>query len=552
LYDPKDPHYVWSTSTASGTGQVYLYDSRTEQVFEVSPSARVNGGEPGKNLTYRFNWDSPIAFTANGKALVGGNVVFASIDRGQHWSVISPDLTRNDKSHQQIPGGAVDEDMSGAEMADTLLDIETTNLDDGLIWTSSDDGLVQVTRDGGEHWRNVTPAAMPQWARVPTVEPGRFNAGVAFVAAERHMTGDEQPYVFMTRDYGASWTSIAGDMPKYLFVRSIRQDPKNANLLYAGTQRGMYASWDLGRHWHSLRLNMPATAIYDIQIHPRTNDLVIASHGRGVWVLDDLTPLQQFQLASGSQTFMFAPREAMRWWRWSPVNYFTGGTPANQFVGPNAAYGALITYYLPKHFKPGPAVEIVDVQGHVVRHLSGKDVPNKPGLNRFAWDLQEDGPTKWNGTFELNKGPAAGAEVLPGTYLVRLRAGGETKEQHVTVVADPRDGATGAQYLVRHYTLTELYGELDGVDKMLNSIDKRLKTAHGAHAQALVAFKRRLTYNPRNDEDLGGPNGIRERLNDLISRIGSTSFQAPNEPQQREAADIKAAYERMTAEYRRL
>ncbi|MGZ3551160.1 MAG: WD40/YVTN/BNR-like repeat-containing protein [Vulcanimicrobiaceae bacterium] len=553
VYDPIDPHFIWSTSTASGTGQVYLWDSRTHQAYEVSPDAEINGEQPAQNLRHRFNWDTPIAFTHDGKALVGGNVVFESADRGMHWSIISPDLTRNERAHQGVPGGPVDEDMSGAETSDTILDVAPSKLDNGVIWVGTDDGLIQLTRDGGEHWTNVTPHGLPEWARVPTVEPGRFDASTAFAAVDHHMSGDDRPYLFETTDYGAHWSSISGNLPANLFVRSIRQDPKNANLLYAGTQRGVWASWDRGTHWQSLRLNMPATAIYDIQIHPRTNDLIVAAHGRGVWILDDLQPVQELANTSSSTVSLFPVRETYRWWRWAPINSFTDGTlPTNAFTGPNAPYGALITYCLPSHTSGKPTIEILDDQGRVVRHLSGKDVPHKAGLNRTSWDLQEDGPAKWTGTFEQNQGPAEGAEVLPGTYTVRLHAAGVTKEQHVLVKTDPRDTLTAAQMQQRYNTLVELNSELDGLDKILNELDKRLKHANASQARALLAFRERLTYDPRNVEDLSGPPGLRERLLDLIGRISTTSYQPPNEPQIDETARLKQSYAGVTTSWKQL
>ncbi|HEY9179549.1 MAG TPA: hypothetical protein VIO32_02455, partial [Candidatus Baltobacteraceae bacterium] len=268
LYDPKDPNFIWSTSTASDIGQVYLFDVAKQQVFEVSPISRSTGGEPGYDLKYRFNWDTPIAFTADGAALVGGNVIFKSNDRGQHWSVVSPDLTRDDKAHQQIPGGPIDEDMSGAEMSDTILDIEPSTVQSTVIWAGTDDGLVQLTRDGGATWHNVTPSGMPHWARVSTVDASPHSAATAFAVGDNHMLGDNGPHLFATHDYGTTWHSISSDLPRNVFVRSVRQDQKNPNLLYAGTSRGMFASWDGGNHWHSLRLNMPATAIYDVEIQP--------------------------------------------------------------------------------------------------------------------------------------------------------------------------------------------------------------------------------------------------------------------------------------------
>ena len=544
LYDPKDPNFVWSTSTASDTGQVYLLDSAKQQVYEVSPVSRSNGGEPGYDLKYRFNWDTPIAFDAIGAALVGGNVIFRSADRGLHWSVMSPDLTRNAKAHQQIPGGPIDPDMSGAEMADTILDIEPSSVNASVIWVGTDDGLAQVTRDGGAHWSNVTPSGMPHWARVATVDASPYSAATAFAAGDNHMLGDNSPHVFATHDYGASWRSISGNLPRNVFVRSVRQDAKNPNLLYAGTSRGMFASWDGGNHWQSLRLNMPATAIYDIEVQPQANDLLVAAHGRGVWVLDDLTVLQQYTPSVAKAVTLFAPRETFRWSRLSPVNSFEDGLPSNEFLGPNVDYGALLTYALPKADKRA-SIDILDGSGRVIRHLTGKAVPHEAGINRTAWDLDTEGPAKWHGTFEFNQGPSTGPEVLPGTYTVRLNANGTHARQTVVVKQDPRDTLTAEQMKARYDLLAELYSWYGTADTWLNEIDKRVM--RGDHASALLTFKRKLTYGPRNAEDLGGPPGFRDRLGDLIGRL-SGNYAPPTQSQLNEAAVLRGMFEALQRE----
>lgn len=548
LFDPGDPNLIWTTSTNSDPGQVYLYDARTKQTREVSPDAH-QVLDAAASLTHRFNWDTPIAFTADGKVLAGGNVLFESADKGEHWSIVSPDLTRNEKSHQRVSGGPINEDASGAEIADTILQIAPSKLAKDVTWVGTDDGLVQLTRDGGATWKNVTPRAMPEWGRVYTVEPGHGAAGTAYIAVDAHMTGDEKPHVFLTDDYGATWTSIAGDLPANVFVRSIREDPKNASLLYAGTQRGVWTSFDRGRSWHPLRLNMPATAIYDLQIQPKTNDLLVASHGRGVWILDDLRPLQEWARASATPMTLFAPGDAYRMWRTPPINSFLDGSlPVGDFVGENRPYGALVTYYLARPAR-SVALEIVDAQGRVVRHLSGKKYTRHAGMNRVAWDLAEDGPARWKGTFEQNRGPEEGAEALPGTYTVRLIADGAQQEQPLTVLADPRDPATPAQLRRRHDFLAEFNGDLGEVDTMLNAIDARLAHATPAQAAALTAFKHRLTLDQQNVEDLKTPPQIRERLLDLLGRVGSTSFQAPTAPQEAEAENLRPAVKALVEAY---
>ncbi len=391
---------------------------------------------------------------------------------------------------------------------------------------------------------------MPAWARVPAVDPGHFAAGTAYVAADRHMTGDDAPYAFATTDFGATWHSIAGDLPRNVSVRVVREDTKDRTMLYAGTSRGVFVSFDAGAHWRSLRLNMPATAIFDLAIQPRADDLVVASHGRGVWILDDLGAVRAAR-AAATEITLIAPRDAYRMWQWSPVNTFTKPKlPANDFVGENVPYGALLTYRLPARAKH-VEINIVDGSARIVKRLTGKKLPARAGFARVAWDLTEDGPVRWNGTFEQNRGPETGAEVVPGTYTVRLIVDGTSRERPLIVHADPRDPATPAEMQQRHDALAQLNAELSGVDTMLNHIDTELKHASTARTRMLRAFEARLTYDPANVEDLSGEAQIRERILDQLARIASSSLQVPNAPEVAEMAKIKIAYDAVAAAYPR-
>lgn len=550
LVDPTDPNLIWTTSTNNDTGQVYLFDRRTEQAREVSPDARDNSQAPAA-LKYRFNWDTPIAFTQgpNPRVLVGGNVLFESVDRGEHWSVVSPDLTRNEKSHQTASGGPISLDISGAETSDTILDVETTKLDAGIVWVGTDDGLVQLTRDGGAHWRNVSPPGVPPWGRVSTVEPGHFSAGTAYAAIDRHMLGDDRPYLYATDDYGATWRSIASNLPADSYVRAIREDPHDAALLFAGTQHGVWVSFDRGESWQSLRLDMPATTIYDLEIQPDRDDLLVASHGRGVWILDDLSALRDLSKARERSVYLFPSRDAYLMWQWAPVNAFTDGTlPDNEFVGENPGDGALVSYYLQHAARARPTLEVMDASGRTVRHLDGKDVSNVAGINRAVWDLAQDGPEQWHGTFRENRGPLEGPEVVPGRYTIVLNADGATLRESVNVLPDPRSKASADDYARRQVALDELYGEIGGVNRMLNQIDARLRHADPAETAALHAFARQLTYGPRNVEDLGQPPGLRDRLLDLVARLGS-SFAPPNLAQTNEAAELQRLYRDLSSQF---
>jgi photosystem II stability/assembly factor-like uncharacterized protein len=548
LFDPRDENFIWSTAVNSDSGQVYVYDAHTQQTREVSPSARFTQDAPA-HLPYRFNWDMPIAFAFDSSALVGGNVVFQSSDRGAHWAVISPDLTRNDPSRQGFSGGPIGQDLSGAETYDTILTLATKHSQPGTIWAGSDDGLLHVTRDAGKVWKNVTPPGVPPWSRVAGIELSPSYASVAYIAVDNHFNGDERPYLFATNDGGTTWSSISGDLPRDQFARTVREDPVNPNLLYAGTQRGVWVTFDRGNHWHSLRLNMPAAPVYDLQVQPQRNDLVVASHGRGMWILDDLGALQRWGAVGSQALHLFQPADAYRMWQAAPVNAFTDGTlPDNEYVGTNRDFGAIVTYYLARAARK-VAIDVADAQGHVVKHLSGKSVSGHAGMNRTAWDLTEDGPERWKGTYEQNRGPKNGPEVVPGTYTVRVVADGNTSSQPAVVHGDPRDPAGASEYAARHAFLVQLNAEIGGVDAMLNALDARLPHANAPQAAALRALRSDLTYDPQNIEDLRGPPGLRERLLGLLSRVTSTSFQAPTAVQSEEGARLRASYDALSARY---
>ena len=552
VFDPVDQNLLWSTETGTSSGQLFLTDFRTGQQAAISPIPRYTFGEAANTYDYRFNWDAPIAFTTGTRptALLGGNVVFASADRGQTWQVISPDLTRNDRTKQRVSGGPVQLDMSDAEAYDTIMYLATTPLDSAVIWAGTDDGLVQLSRDSGATWHNVTPPGLPAWTRVMGMDVGHCNAGTAYAIADGHMSGDERPYIFASDDFGGHWRSIAGDLPGNLFVRSIREDPRNSDVLYAGTQRGVWISLDRGIHWNDLRLNMPSSAVYDLEIQPDQNDLIVGTHGRGVWILDDLTPLQQLAGARGRPHVLFPPRSAYRMFATPPINnsiYAAGGPVAeNLFVGENAPNGAIINYFL-EQLSSSPSIDIVDATGRVVRHLKGKAVTGNAGINRVSWNLTEDGPVPWNASINKDIEPTGGAEVLPGTYTVVVHASGRDERAALVVKQDPRDTSSIAIYQQRHDALAQLTSELSDVDVMLNAIDG-MKPVPAAFA----SVKANLTNAPAFDEDnISRPAGLRERLLDMLSQL-SSSYQAPTNSQVAEIQKLRQDYMEIAARYHEL
>ncbi|MBV8066635.1 MAG: hypothetical protein JO113_01560 [Candidatus Eremiobacteraeota bacterium] len=523
--DPVDSRYVWSDLE---DGAVTLFDRKTETSRFIRPYDSFPGSFLGpfdlSKVPYRFNWDSPIAFAPwdGHVAWFGGNVVFQSMNRGETWTPISPDLTRNIKEHQVPSGGPLAKDVSGAEYSDTLLYIEGSPIDRGEIWVGTDDGYTQLTRDGGAHWSNVTPPGTPQYARIETTAPSPLTAGTAYVVADNHRMGDYAPYVFVTRDYGASWTKIVNGLPPNQYVRTIRPDTHNSYVLYAGTEAGLWVSFDGGSHWQDFRINLPTVSVRDIRIQPQFDDLVVATHGRDTWILDDVDSIQQLGNAERAGTMLFSPRIAYEYhYHSNDLGIYT------RFAGENPPKGAIVDFYQTAPAKNAPALEILDASGRVIRtvkgthKVKGKEEPyvsNKAGVNRYVWDFTEDAPAKWYGAArEDYQGPKTGATVVPGTYTVRLTLGGAAMQQSLVVKGDPRDDWTAAQYQSGYeyaHKYSTLYGKIDEALNNLDAIKKSLTSAGTAakndpslQRQIADATARRqpvfdaFTADYKNDED---------------------------------------------------
>ncbi|HEX4604014.1 MAG TPA: glycosyl hydrolase [Candidatus Angelobacter sp.] len=343
--DPRDPEIVYAGSYG---GEITRYDHRTEQNKNVTPWPINPIGAAADAQKYRFQWTEPIVFSPHDpKALYfAAQVLFKSTDEGTTWQIISPDLTRNEKSKQVASGGPITKDNTGVEVYDTIFSVVESPVQKDLIWTGSDDGLVQLTTDGGKNWTNVTPKAMPEWGTVSMIEASAYNAGTAYVSVQRHKMDDLAPYIFKTTDFGKTWTSLTNGIPADAFVHAVREDKKRKGLLYAGTERGVFFSWDDGVSWQSLQGNLPVSPVYDLITHG--NDLVVATHGRAFWALDDLSPLQQYKPEmANEEVHLYAPSAANH-------TQFGGGFGGGGERGENPPSGAVIYYSLKMALKkPG-------------------------------------------------------------------------------------------------------------------------------------------------------------------------------------------------------
>jgi photosystem II stability/assembly factor-like uncharacterized protein len=422
LTDPDDPDVL---VTEQPGGVLLRTNMRTREQHQVGPQLRANSGGNASGLKYRFSWDAPLVRSRYGKNTIylAGNVLFQSSDLGNNWEPISHDLTTSDKSKMKDAGGPVWIENSADVVYGTITALAESPVKRGVIWAGTDDGNLQTTPDGGRTWSNVAGnlKGIPSGSPISHLEISRALEGTVYVSLDRHMLDDPRPYIFKTTDNGKTWSHISSGLSAEGWVWTVVEDPKNSNLLYAGTETGLWFSWNGGAEWQPLHLaNLPASvAVRDILVHPAENDLLIATHGRGIWVLDDLTSLQQMDETIAQQQMMLFPvRPAYRY----SVRATRFGIGDKAFAAPNPAYGALLTYYLrASGNRSGDAkIEILDLKGTVVRTF--KDVPHGEGWNRIAWDLRYEGGRP---------------QALPGTYRVRLTVDGRSAEQPLQIVLEP-------------------------------------------------------------------------------------------------------------------
>jgi photosystem II stability/assembly factor-like uncharacterized protein len=541
----KDTHLVYVDSQNGSIDRVNIQNGLSTFIRPYLGSVSLK--KPA-DLKYRFNWTSPIgvSYTDPNEVYLGGNVLFKSSDGGAHWTPISPDLTRNDKSKQETSGGSIEFDISGAETFGCILSFSISPLDPKIIWVGTDDGLVQVTRDGGSNWTNATSNIpnLPSWGRIQQIEASPNDPGTAYVAVDFHEVDNNKPYVFKTHDYGKTWTAIMQGLPEEDPARVVREDPNHKGFLVVGTDTGLFYSVDDGSHWSALKSNFPTVPIYDIKIIQKTHDLVVATHGRGLYILDNIVPLEESgpQLAR-SDFHLFSTLPAVNWHNWNKHGASPGG-----YVAPNPPSGAVLTYYLPSEIKVSPEerkkdqtpvkIAISDSSGQVIRTMYG---PSKFGLNRVSWSLRYDGPKKLTFLppppaereeeeffFDPNTGPA----VLPGTYKVAVTVNGKTETQEVQVQTDPRFNLDANVLHAQLKLALELRDEVSALNEALNrlnnlhkqiaSLQDLITGEESQDAQMNVAYKPVLDQAKELDKKLAA---LREPLyNSEVQPYGQDSI----------------------------
>jgi len=463
--DPSDNNIIWGGCYNAGLDR---FDARTGHNRSVRVWPKSPMGSPAGLLKYRFNWTFPIAISPHDPktVYVGSQVVHKTTDGGQSWTDISPDLSTNNKEMLGDSGGLTKDNL-GVEYGCLVFAIAESPLEKGMIWAGTNDGLLHVTRDAGAHWENVTAKlpGLPKWGTISNIEPSRYNASTCYISVDLHQVDNRDPYIYKTTDYGKTWKRITNGIPTTVFsyVHCVREDPVKKGLLYAGTENGLYVSFNDGENWMPFQTNLPHAPVHWMVIQEHFNDLVVATYGRGFWIMDDITPLQQLdpQLLQ-ADVHLFSPRPAYRFRTVTSFQDF----PDDQVVGTNPTYGASINYYLKSEIKDGVSICIIDEQGQTVRTLKG---PGKPGINRVHWDLRHEtlgdvklrtkpanNPFLWEekrykenarkGWLPLEswglEGGKRGPLAIPGVFKVKLSVNGKEFIQNLTVLKDPNTTGT--------------------------------------------------------------------------------------------------------------
>ncbi len=532
---PDDPNIVYS---AYPHGILNRYDHRNQEVRVVTvwPEDHVNW--PAKTFRYRFAWKFPIVFSPHDPdtLYVGGNVVFRTRDDGTTWEAISPDLTRNDAAKLELKGGPVTIEGADAEVYCTVYAFTESPLEPGLLWAGTDDGLVHVSRDGGGSWKNVTPPTMPEWTMVHCVEPSPHDPAAAYVAATRFKNDDFRPYLYKTNDYGDTWQEIDDGIPADDFTRVIREDPARRGLLYCGAESGVYVSADDGAAWESLQCNLPAVPVHDMVI--KNNDLVAGTHGRSMWILDDLTPLQQLAAdPAGGSPRLLRPRPTHRMLHQAPgyvdlgggMNYvvrvlgvpmafYDSRTPDGRTsrlmldAGENPPDGVSVTFYLPDTPPDDVSLAFLDAGGRLIKVFSGgasgqERLDVSQGVNRFVWDMRYPGAlslTEVEGGYKPKN--IEGVLAPPGLYRVRLTVGDETFEESFDLLKDPRSRAS--------------QGALDEQFALLLRIRDRLSEVHDA-AERVRRVRRQVDEWSARAADRPGADAVTTAAASLNERLSS-------------------------------
>ncbi|WP_327019209.1 VPS10 domain-containing protein [Croceibacter atlanticus] len=470
--DPENNDIVYGGSYDGFLTRVN-HDKNTVRSISVWPDNPMGHG--AEDMKYRFQWNFPIEFSKHNpdRLYTFSNRVHVTEDEGQSWKVISPDLTRNDPEKLKSSGGPITQDNTSVEYYCTIFAAQESPLKEGLLWVGSDDGLVHVTRNGGETWDNVTPKNMPEWTMINSIEPSAFDEGTCYVAGTRYKWGDFQPYLYKTTDYGKSWTKITNGINEEHFTRVLREDPKQKGLLYAGTETGMYISFNDGKNWKSFQLNLPIVPITDLTI--KDNNLIVATQGRSLWIIDDLSVVHQAMNVSNKDVALMKPK---------PTYRMQGGSREGSLTsGKNHPSGVMTYFYLKNYDEKKDTISVTylnkqnDTLKSFSNHSKKDKLDVKQGANLTTWDTRSKGAEVLDGMI-LWWANLDAPRAYPDTYKVRLNVNGKDEEQSFEIIPNPNSESTAADMKAQYEFISDVNETVDKAHKSIKNIraiNKQLK-----------------------------------------------------------------------------
>ena len=475
-------------------------------------------GHGAEGMKYRFQWNFPIIFSKHNpnRLYTFSQHVHVTENEGQSWDIISPDLTRSDPEKLKSSGGPITQDNTSVEYYCTIFAAQESPLKEGLLWVGSDDGLIHVTQDGGKTWDNVTPKGMPEWMMINSIEPSAFDEGTCYVAGTKYKTGDFAPYLYKTIDYGKTWKKITNGINEEHFTRALREDPKRKGLLYAGTETGMYISFNDGKDWKPFQLNLPIVPITDLTI--KDNNLIVATQGRSLWMIDDLTVIHQLYDADLSKNVLFKPKDTYRMRGGSRKGSKTSGTNH-----PNG----VITYFNLKDLKEEDKVSLTyfDTKGDTIKTFSNKDKKNmlkvEKGANQFVWNMTYDGAERLKGMI-LWWASLQGPRAIPGDYKVSLKVNDEVQSQFFTILADPRAESTLAD-------MQKQFDFIKSVNKTMDEAHKSIKKIRNINSQ-LSAFQKQYKDDDNVKELVEKAKELEEQLSNIEKELYQTKNRSGQDP----------------------
>jgi len=512
--DPTNNDIVYG---GSYDGFLTRYNHENETVRSVSVWPDNPMGHGAEDFKYRFQWNFPIFFSPHNpkKLYTASNHLHVSYNEGQSWELISPDLTRNDASKLGSSGGPITQDNTSVEYYCTIFAAAESPVQKDLLWVGSDDGLVHLSRNGGTDWENITPKGMPEWMMINSIEPSRFDAATCYVAGTRYKLGDYTPYLYKTSDYGKSWKRINSGIPSEHFTRVLREDPKKKGLLYAGTEAGMYISFDDGNSWSSFQMNLPIVPITDLAL--KQNNLVVATQGRSVWIIDDLTVLHQLADAKGKKNHLFKPKDSYRMKGGSRKGSLTTGT--------NHPNGVMVYFNLEDTTDKKVQLSFLNSKNDTIKTFSTKSKKNKlkveAGSNLFVWNTLGEGAEKLDGMI-LWWASMQSPKAVPGTYKVVLKVGDEVQSQNFEILPDPTTEATVAG-------MQQQYDFISDINETVDKAHKSIKKIRNINKQ-LSAFQKQYKDNEATKDLVEKAKDLSEQFSEIEKALYQTKNRSGQDP----------------------